>query len=195
MHRLTTTFVLGYHGCDESVAERLISGEPFQKSINDYDWLGPGIYFWEANPLRGLEFAVELQNAPWGSDITTPAVVGAIIDLGFCLDLTTAAGIRQVRAAHASYISNCEQTGDVIPQNSADAYYLRRQLDCAVFTQLHQIREDDEDQPIDTVRGVFVEGEPAYEGAGFRARTHIQICVCNTSSMKGVFRVPPDQLI
>ena len=187
--------MLGYHGCDESVAERLISGEPFQKSANDYDWLGPGIYFWEANPLRGLEFAVELQNAPWGSDITTPAVVGAIIDLGFCLDLTTAAGIRQVRAAHASYISNCEQTGDVIPQNSADANYLRRQLDCAVFTQLHQIREDDEDQPIDTVRGVFVEGEPAYEGAGFRARTHIQICVCNTSSMKGVFRVPPDQLI
>ena len=121
MHRLTTTFVLGYHGCDEAVAERLISGEPFQKSINDYDWLGPGIYFWEANPLRGLEFAAELQNAPWGSDITTPAVVGAIIDLGFCLDLTTAAGIRQVRAAHASYISNCEQTGDVIPQNSADA--------------------------------------------------------------------------
>ena len=195
MHRLTTTFVLGYHGCDESVAERLISGEPFQKSINDYDWLGPGIYFWEANPLRGLEFAVELQNAPWGSDITTPAVVGAIIDLRFCLDLTTAAGIRQVRAAHASYISNCEQTGDVIPQNSADANYLRRQLDCAVFTQLHQIREDDEDQPIDTVRGVFVEGEPAYEGAGFRARTHIQICVCNTSSMKGVFRAPSDQLI
>ena len=195
MHRLTTTFVLGYHGCDESVAERLISGEPFQKSLNDYDWLGPGIYFWEANPLRGLEFAVELQNAPWGSDITTPAVVGAIIDLGFCLDLTTAAGIRQVRAAHASYISNCEQTGDVIPQNSADANYLRRQLDCAVFTQLHQIREDDEDQPIDTVRGVFVEGEPAYEGAGFRARTHIQICVCNTSSMKGVFRAPSDQLI
>ena len=187
--------MLGYHGCDESVAERLISGEPFQKSINDYDWLGPGIYFWEANPLRGLEFAVELQNAPWGSDITTPAIVGVIIDLGFCLDLTTAAGIRQVRAAHASYISNCEQTGDVIPQNSADANYLRRQLDCAVFTQLHQIREDDEDQPIDIVRGVFVEGEPAYEGAGFRAKTHIQICVCNTSSIKGVFRAPSDQLI
>ena len=195
MHRLTTTFVLGYHGCDESVAERLISGEPFQESINDYDWLGPGIYFWEANPLRGIEFAAELQNAPWGSDITTPAVVGAIIDLGCCLDLTTAAGIRQVRAAHASYISNCEQTGNVLPENSADQNYLRRQLDCAVFTQLHQIREDDEDQPIDTVRGVFVEGEPAYEGAGFHARTHIQICVCNTSSIKGVFRAPDDQLI
>ena len=36
-------------------AERLLAGEPFQKSINDYDWLGHGIYFWEANPLCGLE--------------------------------------------------------------------------------------------------------------------------------------------
>jgi hypothetical protein len=29
MHRLTTTFVLGYHGCDESVAAKLVSGDPF----------------------------------------------------------------------------------------------------------------------------------------------------------------------
>ena len=194
MHRLTTTFVLGYHGCDQYVAEQLLAGEPFQKSKNDYDWLGPGIYFWEANPLRGLEFAAELQNAFWGPEITTPAVVGAIIDLGLCLDLTTTAGIRQIRAAHASYISNCEQTGDIIPTNSPDENYLRRQLDCAVFMKLHQIREDDEEQLIDTVRGVFVEGEPVYEGAGFRAKTHIQICVCNTSNIKGVFRVSEEQL-
>ena len=195
MHRLTTTFVLGYHGCDESVAERLLAGEPFQKSANDYDWLGPGIYFWEANPLRGLEFAAELQSAPWGPNITIPAVVGAIIDLGFCLDLTTAAGIRQVRAAHANYISNCQETGDVIPTNSPGTHYLQRQLDCAVFRQLHQIRQDDDDLPIDTVRGVFEEGGPAYEGAGFRAKTHIQICVCNISNIKGVFRVPEEQLV
>lgn len=187
--------MLGYHGCDQSVAERLLSGEPFQKSENNYDWLGPGIYFWEANPIRGLEFAAELQNAPWGSDITTPSVVGAIIDLGLCLDLTTSAGTQQVQDAHEEYISNCEMAGDVIPQNSPDAHYLRRQLDCAVFKQLHQIREDDEDQSIDTVRGVFMEGEPIYEGAGFRAKTHIQICVCNTSSIKGVFRVPDVQLL
>ncbi len=195
MHRLTTTFVLGYHGCDESVAERLLAGEPFQKSANDYDWLGPGIYFWEANPLRGLEFAAELQSAPWGSDITKPAVVGAVIDLGLCLDMTTTAGIRQVCAAHSSYISNCQETGDVIPTNSLDTHYLRRQLDCAVFAQLHEIRKDNIEQPIDTVRGVFEEGGPAYEGAGFRAKTHIQICVCNISNIKGVFRVPEEQLV
>jgi hypothetical protein len=37
----------------------LLAGTAFKPSNNDYDWLGPGIYFWEANPLRGLEFAEE----------------------------------------------------------------------------------------------------------------------------------------
>ena len=187
--------MLGYHGCDGFVAERLLAGEPFQKSANDYDWLGPGIYFWEANPLRGLEFATELQDTHWGSEIKIPAVVGAIIDLGLCLDLTTSAGIEQVQDAHEIYISNCQETGDVIPTNSPDIHILRRQLDCAVFAQLHEIRNDNNEHPIDTVRGVFVEGEPVYEGAGFREKTHIQVCVCNTSSIKGVFRVPEEQLL
>ena len=48
---------------------------------------------------------------------------------------------------------------------------------------------------IASVRGAFVEGEPVYEGAGFREKTHIQICVCNTFNIKGVFRVPEEQLL
>lgn len=39
--------VIAYHGCDVETAERLLSGEPFKPSQNDYDWLGEGIYFWE----------------------------------------------------------------------------------------------------------------------------------------------------
>lgn len=187
--------MLGYHGCDQRVAESLLSGEPFRESQNDYDWLGPGTYFWEANPLRGLEFAIELKDAPWGADITTPAVVGAIIDLGLCLDLTTSAGVQQVRDAHATYISTCETAGYAPPQNPSDVHHLRRPLDCAVFTHLHRIRKDAEEPAVDTVRGVFTEGEPVFDGAGFRAKTHIQICVCNHSNIKGVFRVPDDQLV
>jgi hypothetical protein len=45
VHRLATSFILGYHGCDANVAKKLIDGKPFKKSENDYDWLGPGIYF------------------------------------------------------------------------------------------------------------------------------------------------------
>jgi len=32
--------VVGYHGCDAEVAERILDGTPFTPSRNDYDWLG-----------------------------------------------------------------------------------------------------------------------------------------------------------
>jgi hypothetical protein len=79
-----------------------------------------------------------------------------------------------------------------LPQNGPDL--LRRNLDCAVIEVLHDIRKDSGETPIDTVRGVFLEGSPIFEGSGFYAKTHIQICVCNPACIKGVFRVPKDQL-
>lgn len=88
MSRLATTFVLGYHGCSLPTAERLLDGEPFKQSRNVYDWLGKGVYFWEANPLRALQFAKE-QLERRGGKRAKPGIVGAVIDLGLCLDLTT----------------------------------------------------------------------------------------------------------
>jgi len=92
LHRLSSSFILGYHGCDLEVGERLLKGAAFKPSDNDYDWLGPGIYFWEANPRRALEFATETANRR-GAGTSKPFVIGAIIDLGLCLDLTTSSGL------------------------------------------------------------------------------------------------------
>jgi len=50
-------FVLGYHGCTKEVGERLLAGEPFKPSTHNWEWLGEGIYFWENNPRRALEWA------------------------------------------------------------------------------------------------------------------------------------------
>ncbi|MDE0149843.1 MAG: hypothetical protein F4160_12405 [Rhodospirillaceae bacterium] len=194
MHRLSSAFVLGYHGCDKAVAEALLSGEEFKTSKNVYDWLGNGIYFWEANPVRGLEFAGELMNSSRGLNVTEPAVVGAVVDLGLCLDLMTSAGVRQVEEAHKVFVKICETAEVELPKNSSDEDKLRRPLDRAVFEQLHDIRKEAGDSSIDTVRGVFVEGDPVYEGAGFNKKTHIQICVRNPLNIKGVFRVSGDQL-
>ncbi len=69
-----------------------------------------------------------------------------------------------------------------------------RNLDCAVINHLHAIRKENSLMPFDTVRGIFQEGKPIYADAGFRAKTHIQICVCNSECIKGVFRVPPRYL-
>jgi hypothetical protein len=48
--------------------------------------------------------------------------------------------------------------------------------------------------PFDTVKGIFQEGAPIYQEAGFREKTHIQICVRDPECIKGVFRVPPRYL-
>jgi hypothetical protein len=191
VHRLTSAFILGYHGCDKEVGERLLAGTAFKPSDNDYDWLGPGIYFWEANPLRGLEFAEEASKRK-GSSISNPFVLGSVIELGLCLDLTTSSGLEWVRIAYESLVDVTRAAALKLPSNGKDK--LRRNLDCAVIRRLHTILEVQTLPPIDTVKGIFTEGEPAYPGSGFPEKTHSQVAVRNPRCIKGVFRVPADQL-
>lgn len=191
MHRLTTTFVLGYHGCDETVARRLVAGANFNQSQNDYDWLGDGIYFWEANPRRGIEFAREVMAREGARGrIRRPAVVGAIIDLRLCLDLSTSAGTDEVRQAHKSFAAAVASAGEPLPGNRGGDDMLLRNLDRAVIEHLHEVRRRRALPPIDTVRGFYFEGERLYPGAGFFEKTHVQICVREPDCVHGVFRVP-----
>ncbi|MEB0029409.1 hypothetical protein QN372_01475 [Undibacterium sp. RTI2.1] len=184
-------FVLGFHGCDQSVGERILAGEDphLIPSENDYDWLGHGIYFWEANPQRALEFAHDAAKNGKVSKgkINNPFVLGAIINLGACLNLTNSASLHQVKVAYEVLDILCTLIDDtVIPKNSGDL--LRRKLDCAVFETLHQQREEGKLLPYRSVRGVFWEGEDLYPGAGFKEKNHLQLCVRDTSCILGYFR-------
>jgi hypothetical protein len=134
--------------------------------------------------LRALEFAAATKKLK-------PAVVGAVINPGLCLDLATSAGIAEVRKAHQSLIAHYDRVGSPPPRNTSGADRLARRLDCAVIQMLHDIREDDVEspRPIDTVFGMFLEGQPIYHNSGFRDKTHIQICVCNPACIVGIFRV------
>lgn len=188
MHRLATSFVLGYHGCDEADAERVLAGAPFKKSENAYDWLGHGVYFWEANPERGLAFAKERTKGRGKKRIKKPTVIGAVIDLGFCLDLCTTAAVEQIKIAYSALELTAEAAKGPMPTNSDDQ--LARNLDCAVIEMLHDVRSLVDDTPIETVRGIFIEGGPIYPGGGIYEKTHTQICVRNLENIKGIFRVP-----
>ena len=38
--------IIGFHGCSQDVMESVVTGaEELKSSMNDYDWLGPGVYF------------------------------------------------------------------------------------------------------------------------------------------------------
>lgn len=170
-----------------------MENEPFQPSTNDYDWLGPGIYFWEANPNRALDWARERakrKKEKEGIDVE-PFVVGSIIDLGFCLDLISSNGIQALEEAYRDFEAVMAASSVPMPENKGGDDLLFRRLDCAVIQFFHQARESANEQKVDTVRGVFTEGERIYTNSGFRHKTHIQICVVNPEMIKGVFRVPP----
>ncbi len=159
-----------------------------QKSENSYDWLGHGIYFWESSPQRAYEFAQERAAGGRNSrgDIQMPFVLGAVIDLGYCLNLTDSSALSQLRDAYQTLKDTLEMAGDSLPTNGQGK--LRRVLDCAVIETLHEIRKQLGEPDYDSVRGTFFEGQDIYPGAGFQSKDHTQICVRNIECIKGYFR-------
>lgn len=190
MNRLHTSFVLGYHGCARSVGEAILSGDiTLVQSERDYDWLGPGAYFWEADPHRAWEWADSRVSS---KKFDEPFVVGAVIDLGHCLDLMARASLELLRVAFDAFAETVTAAGDgrPLPENrGSDGDKLLRFLDCAVVRFLHQALEDQGQVGFDTVRGLFTEGNELFRGSGFREKTHVQIAVRNQQRIKGYFRV------
>lgn len=204
MSRLRTSFILGYHGCERQVAEQVLAGDAFVQSTKDFDWLGPGAYFWESDPDRATEWAT---NRPSKRAFREPYVVGAVIDPGNCLDLTTRDGILILRDSYESFAAG-QQAGSLsMPINEdlkSDPHRdrLLRNLDCAVIRHLHRNIQDElshwlnegrtgqrPPSPFDTVRGMFPEGGEAFPGAGILGKTHTQVAVRNPECIKGVFRL------
>lgn len=103
-----------------------------------------------------------------------------------CLNLADSSAILQLREAHQD-LSQLSQLNQVpLPDNGES---LRaRNLDCAVTNFLHRKRQDNDLPAYDTVRGLFWEGAPIYEGAGVREQNHIQICVRDRAYILGYFR-------
>jgi hypothetical protein len=179
--------ILGFHGCDADVGERILSGQGHLKpSEKSYDWLGHGIYFWEGNVSRAWEWAHDRHAE---GKIDQPFVLGAIVDLRHCLDLFDRSAMQQVSEAHGWLQEISRRNGTQLPVNAgATPDMAARRLDCAVINALHRLRVEKNKQPYDSIRAPFLEGEPIYEGAGFRSHTHIQICVCDVACIKGYFR-------
>lgn len=73
--------VYAFHGCSREVAEAVLAGEmDLKPSRNAYDWIGSGVYFWENAPERALRWAEAMHTK-------NPAVTGAVVSLGHCLNL------------------------------------------------------------------------------------------------------------
>ena len=85
MYDTRPNLVIGFHSCDRSTRNALLNNPlKIEKSEKPYDWLGHGMYFWEYNETRAMQWAdVKAKRG----DIRGPSVIGAILDLGVCCDL------------------------------------------------------------------------------------------------------------
>lgn len=192
------SFVLGFHGCDQHVAESIFRGDAkdLKLSQNDYDWLGSGVYFWENNYRRAMDWATAMVGKPRRSSppIRTPAVIGAVIDLGNCLNFLDQEAIELAKDRYDQLVLDSKVLGTPIPKNinpprmvgSPDRIY--RQLDRAVIEAIHQLVKSSDEPAFDSVRAVFLEGQELYPEAGFLEKTHIQLCVRNQKQVLGYFR-------
>ncbi|CDZ67939.1 Hypothetical protein NGAL_HAMBI2605_62220 [Neorhizobium galegae bv. orientalis] len=167
----------------------LTGKSPLLPSEKSYDWLGSGIYFWENDPARAFEWAT--QKAESGA-YSEPFVLGAIIDLGNCLDLITRKYVPLVQTSYRMLKGQFDAIGEKMPVNldakgDRNSDKLVRKLDCAVINYVHTLVTETGLPGFDTVRGLFPEGDEIYDGARFHERTHTQIAVRTDACIKGFF--------
>lgn len=177
--------VLAFHGCGKEAFENVIyKQEHIIMSNNPYDWLGHGMYFWENNCERAYLWA----KSHFGNDAK---VIGAVIDLGNCLNLTDSSSEEVLSNGYKVLKAKLDKLHMGMPNNryrNENKDVLLRDLDCSVITQVHEIYSiENGKSAFDSVRGVFIEGKPPYPGAAMRNKTHIQICVRNPNCIKGYF--------
>lgn len=182
--------ITGFHSCDRELGLRLLNGsDELRPSDNPWDWLGPGVYFWEQNPYRALEYAVEAarKDQKFSGKIKTPFVIGAIIELGTCLNLVEPNSISIVKEAHDNLLATVRDIGEVMPMNKG----ANRRLDCAVIKYVHESNKRKGVPRYDTIRSPFQEGGPIYDGANFTDRLHIEICVLSPGPTRSPYSVSP----
>lgn len=189
MYSSKSNLLIGVHSCEEEDQQRLINDiSYFKRSQEAYDWLGHGMYFWEGNEKRAMQWA---QVKKKSGTLKEPAVVGAVCDLGKCFDLLDSTNIATLKEYYNLFVQDAQKVDYDIPQNidhpKDKGDRVLRYLDCAVIEYMHSFMETNDEPLFDSIRAAFIEGKPIYPTAGFHEKTHIQICIINPNCIKGVF--------
>jgi hypothetical protein len=203
-------FVIGFHGTAQDVVDDVLSGrESLLPNPRGYDWLGDGIYFWEDDARRALWWAQRTKeegavaNRDWQSPVKVvrPAVVGAVIYIGNCLNLAHDHTQDGVRETYLRVAARYSRDGYFLPKNE----FFYRNLDCLVVNETCRILQrlpTKDAVRIDTVRGVFPgvdEGSERayavpYPGSLLMAQTYKIIAVRSRRSIVSYFPVTVEPL-
>lgn len=168
-----TRQVTAYHGTGQAVAEVVLE-KGFIPSVNDGDWLGSGVYFFEGDHGQARQWA----STRFPDD---PAILEATISLDQCWDLTTEVGWKMLDMGYDWLLKLSRAAKAALPeQHGAD-----HRIDCLVINfVVGALRE--RGIIVETVRAPFFDGAPPYPHSAFYNRTHIQIAVRELAAIRKV---------
>jgi hypothetical protein len=114
-----------------------------------------------------------------------------------CLDLLDTANTSLLARRYLQFRRFMRENGVSMPQNrdgraSRQGDKVLRFRDCAVIDFAARVVAETEGITYQTVRGVFLEGKPAFPGSKIAAKSHIQIAVRDDSCVLQLFRPEPD---
>ncbi len=146
-----------FHGTDFDSACKIISDKEFYPSNDEDDYLGSGVYFFEASRWHAKDWVIRKANR---NGFASYAIIKAEINLGRCFDLNN--------FEHRKYLTEVvqvfEKRGAVGINDAVVINFFATQI------------------PIDTVRANYV--VPAkgkvFEGSRFYDYSCLMICVRNT---------------
>ena len=150
LYQRLPSWILGFHGTDEETVHKILNDRKshLRHRANEHDWLGGGIYFWENDPVRAHSFSKERMK--WkGITGKKPAVIGAVIDLGLCLNFFDQPALMELGEGHAELKADFDAMGIDLPVNGNEGRLWARDLDCAVVETV-QIFEQKPGCPVTT---------------------------------------------
>lgn len=181
--------VIGYHGClVERFEDALLRGQHPPPSEATFDWLGHGVYVWENGYQRALEWA---ENKARRADrpVSDARVLGVVVQLGNCLDFLDIRATSKLEQAWRVVERIYGEVPDALPENKPPASgrdVLLRYRDCVAVNAAVEIISELE-KPVQSVRGCFQEGGPAFPGSEILRKSHIQVAVRDTECIIGYF--------
>jgi len=184
--------VVAYHGTSAVSAERILT-DGFVASINRYDWLGDGTYFFQevpGFPRTGLEHAWAWANKQHAG---SPVVLRAKIELLDCMDLLDHGWSSRLRLLHDQLSMRATERGLDLPRQAGGNHGLDRMLINYAARVLA-----DAGKPVRSVRGCFGEDSRApFPGSSLVDLTHVQIAVRDAGVIAAIETVPrpPDATV
>lgn len=195
--------VRGYHGTTLAVASAIVSRQAvFEPSRTDSDhWLGYGVYFWEENLTRAVQWAYgRVWELARRGIVEQPAVIAADIDLTDCLDLCQPAWNDDIRRLGSTLAAVPRQHGPIfqstngtrvvvqdyeMPPESACYNHADSKIVDVLLAEVSRTRR------VTSKRAAFQSGRQLHSNSYLFEEGHVQIAVIDLAVVKNELLISP----